>query len=138
MFATSIRFIHVRYKLFWISPQISIIKRWNRNSELISSEYCPMAHNMPFIHFTVHNYDENDGCENVTQRCFFFFSFINYYFRAIILATITKVFVIFICIVSGVVMYAYYVNCDPLTQGVVTNKDQVNIRVEWRGGSRIL
>eukprot|EP00057_Strongylocentrotus_purpuratus_P016284 XP_011670758.1 PREDICTED: sodium-coupled monocarboxylate transporter 2-like [Strongylocentrotus purpuratus] len=45
--------------------------------------------------------------------------------HAIILATITKVFVIFICIFSGVVMYAYYVNCDPLTHGVVTNKDQI-------------
>ncbi|XP_072179405.1 sodium-coupled monocarboxylate transporter 1-like [Diadema setosum] len=30
-----------------------------------------------------------------------------------------------LCIASGVVMYAYYVNCDPLTMGIVQSKDQI-------------
>eukprot|EP00057_Strongylocentrotus_purpuratus_P026355 XP_011680829.1 PREDICTED: sodium-coupled monocarboxylate transporter 2-like [Strongylocentrotus purpuratus] len=45
--------------------------------------------------------------------------------RAIVLATIIKFFTVGLCIFSGVVMYVYYVDCDPYTQGVVMSKDQI-------------
>ncbi|XP_030845995.1 sodium-coupled monocarboxylate transporter 1 [Strongylocentrotus purpuratus] len=45
--------------------------------------------------------------------------------QAIVLATIIKFFTVGLCIFSGVVMYVYYVDCDPYTQGVVMSKDQI-------------
>ncbi|XP_041479111.1 sodium-coupled monocarboxylate transporter 1-like [Lytechinus variegatus] len=45
--------------------------------------------------------------------------------QALILATIIKFITVGLCIFSGVVMYAYYVDCDPYTQGLVKSRDQI-------------
>ncbi|XP_071496321.1 sodium-coupled monocarboxylate transporter 2-like [Diadema antillarum] len=45
--------------------------------------------------------------------------------RAVGIFTICHIFVVSLCVVSGLVMYAYYKDCDPLAQGVVSNRDQL-------------
>ena len=37
----------------------------------------------------------------------------------------------FTAILAGVCVYAFYAECDPLTQGRISVADQVNARVEW-------
>ncbi|XP_071493672.1 sodium/iodide cotransporter-like, partial [Diadema antillarum] len=43
---------------------------------------------------------------------------------AIVLATVGKMIIVSLCVFSGVVMYTYYVDCDPFTMGYVKSKDQ--------------
>ncbi|XP_071480946.1 sodium-coupled monocarboxylate transporter 2-like, partial [Diadema antillarum] len=45
--------------------------------------------------------------------------------QAIGIFNISYAFIVSLCVVSGLVMYAYYKDCDPLTQGVVSNRDQL-------------
>ncbi|XP_072179667.1 sodium-coupled monocarboxylate transporter 1-like [Diadema setosum] len=44
---------------------------------------------------------------------------------AIVLATVGKMIIVSLCVFSGVVMYTYYVDCDPFTMGYVKSKDQL-------------
>ncbi|XP_041472819.1 sodium/iodide cotransporter-like [Lytechinus variegatus] len=45
--------------------------------------------------------------------------------QAMVLATIIKGVIKALTVLTGIVMYAYYVDCDPLKQGLVSNKDQI-------------